>query len=208
MNRYNELEIKFLNFCEYEDIHQKMKEFTINRTKSTLDEMWFLEHPPVFTLGLAAKKEHILQTSKIPTIQTDRGGQVTYHGPGQLICYFLIDLKRKNLGVKEFVYKIEQAVIDFLVANNIMAHRLENAPGIYVNNAKICSMGLKIKKGCSYHGISFNIDMDLTPFSYINPCGFKGLKITQLKDFNINMSLDEVGKHLIPYLAKHLEYTA
>lgn len=206
MQTYNNLIIKELNLSEYEDIHSLMKEFTTNRTNDTSDEIWFLEHPPVFTLGLAAKSEHILQKTHIPIIQTDRGGQVTYHGPGQLICYFLIDLKRKKFGVKEFVYKIEQAVIDFLTSLKIKAHRIENAPGIYVNNKKICSMGLKIKKSCSYHGISFNVDMDLTPFNYINPCGYKNLQLTQLKDFNINLSLTEVNTLLMPFLAKNLGY--
>ncbi len=148
---FENLVVKNFNLSKYETIHQMMKPFTINRTKDTIDEIWLLEHHPVFTLGLAGKKEHILQKSEIPIVQTDRGGQVTYHGPGQLICYFLIDLKRKDFKIKQFVYKIEQAVIDFLQSFDINAHRIDNAPGIYVDQAKICSMGLKIKKGCSYH---------------------------------------------------------
>src|SRR3990167_7390515 len=147
---------------------KKMQEFTDSRDENTPDEIWLLEHPPVFTQGLAGKPEHILNPHAIPVVQTDRGGQVTYHGPGQLVVYTLIDLKRKHLHTREFVRTLEKCVIDVLSELSIAAVSKCDAPGVYVNNEKICSIGLRVRKGCSYHGIAFNIDMDLTPFSYIN----------------------------------------
>lgn len=198
--------IRYLGLCEYAGTFNAMQEFTKNRDADTTDEFWILEHHRVFTQGQAGKSEHIICKSNIPIIQTDRGGQVTYHGPGQLVCYLLVDLKRNNFGIRKLVSGIEQAIIDFLAQYNILGHRIENAPGIYVNNEKICSLGLRIKKGCSYHGLAFNINMDTTPFSYINPCGFKGLQITQLKNEGGPQSVSEAATSLIPFLAKHLEY--
>jgi len=159
-----------------------MLEFTLNRTDSTQDELWVLEHEPVFTLGQAGKQEHILNAHDIPVVKSDRGGQVTYHGPGQLIVYLLIDVRRNKLGIRQLVDLIENSIISVLAEYGIVGLTRPRAPGVYVNEEKIAALGLRIKQGCSYHGLSFNIDMDLTPFTYINPCGYAGMKTTQLID--------------------------
>ncbi|MCD8525112.1 MAG: lipoyl(octanoyl) transferase LipB [Gammaproteobacteria bacterium] len=165
------------------DIWQKMHDFTVQRNQHTPDELWVLEHPPVFTQGQAGKPEHILNASHIPIVSTDRGGQVTYHGPGQIIIYVLFDLKRANIGVRQFVSRLENGVIEFLASYGIKARNDCSRPGVYVGEEKIASIGLRIKKGCSFHGLSFNADMDLSPFRDINPCGYQALKMTQLKAF-------------------------
>lgn len=172
----------------YDIIFKKMQQFTNERNKETADEVWLLEHEAVFTQGLAGKPEHLLQKgvqvqSAIPVIQSDRGGQVTYHGRGQLVLYVLMDLQRKNISVKSLVCGLEEIMIRFLAMQNILAQRKQGAPGVYIEDAKIGSIGLRIRRGCSYHGLSFNIDMDLRPFQCINPCGFPNLKVTQLKDW-------------------------
>lgn len=158
-----------------------MREFTSTRDNNTNDEIWLLQHPPVFTLGLNGKPEHILNAGDIPVVKCDRGGQVTYHGPGQLVVYTLLDLKRLKLGIKQLVTRLEQAVIDTLSMQQINAGRKPNAPGIYVDGAKIGALGLRVKRGCSYHGLSLNVSMDLEPFSRINACGFEDLESVQLK---------------------------
>jgi lipoyl(octanoyl) transferase len=173
--------IKNRGIQDYQHCWEEMKTFTNQRTPETTDEIWIVEHPPVFTQGQNGKPEHILQTSQIPIVPTDRGGQVTYHGPGQWLIYTLVDVKRKKLNVREFVSALENSIIQFLAIYHIQANAKCKAPGVYVNEKKICSIGLRVRKGCSYHGLAFNIDMDLTPFSYINPCGFSELKMTQLK---------------------------
>ncbi len=167
----------------YLDTWQAMRELTDARTKDTPDELWLLEHPPVFTQGQAGKAEHILNPGDIPVIQTDRGGQVTYHGPGQIIAYPLIDLRRRGLSIRDIVSTLEQSVIDLLAEYNIHAAARRDAPGVYIDGAKIASIGLRVRKGCSYHGLSFNVDMDLAPFSRINPCGYENLPVTQLAAF-------------------------
>src|SRR3990167_2494183 len=187
--------VRDLQLSEYAVTWQKMCNFTNTRTPETPDELWLLEHPPVFTQGLAGKAEHILNPRDIPVIQTDRGGQVTYHGPGQLVVYPLIDLKRKNLYARALVKKLEQSVIDLLAQFSIPAASKCEAPGVYVNNEKICSIGLRIRKNCSYHGIALNVDMDLTPFSYINPCGYAGLKMTQLNAHR-KVTMEEIKKRM------------
>lgn len=189
-----------LGLQDYLPLWQKMKDFTENRDIDTPDEIWFLEHPPVFTQGQAGKSEHILNAGSIPIVQVDRGGQVTYHGPGQLIVYFMINIKRRQLGVRPLVNLIENTVITLLADYGIDANAKSDAPGVYVNGAKIASLGLRIRRGCSYHGLSFNIDMDLEPFSRINPCGFQNLAITQLKDWIPSASIPTI----IPQLEKHL----
>lgn len=181
--------IRNLGICDYQKIWKEMREFTETRNKNTPDEIWLLEHYPVFTLGFAGKKEHILNPGAIPVVKTDRGGQVTYHGPGQLVAYFLIDLRRRKLGVKQFVNILENTVIKLLSDYGVTAYADPQAPGIYVDQKKICSIGLKICNGCSYHGIAFNIDMELKPFSRINPCGYKNLQMTRLKDFVPNITM-------------------
>lgn len=176
--------IRQIGKIDYRKCWGEMKDFTENRTVETPDELWLIEHAPVFTLGLAGKEEHILvKDHNIPIIRTDRGGQVTYHGPGQIVIYILVDLKRLELSIRHFVTIIENSVIDYLNSyHKIKAYADRNAPGVYVNGKKIASLGLKIRKGCSYHGLSFNFAMDKTPFNYINPCGYAGLQVVNLTE--------------------------
>lgn len=181
-----------------------MQHFTDTRTPDTTDEIWLLEHPPVFTLGLNGKPEHILDAGDIPVVQCDRGGQVTYHGPGQLIAYLLLDMRRHELGVKALVSMIEQAVINLLEEYKIHGQRREGAPGIYVEDAKIAALGLRIRKGCSYHGLSLNVDMDLAPFSRINPCGFEGLAADQVQHHDLAANIQTIETALIKHLHQQL----
>ena len=182
--------IKHFGMVDYLSTWQEMKDFTLARTKNTSDEIWLLQHPPVYTLGVAGKMEHLLRNNGISVVRTDRGGQITYHGPGQIIAYLLFDVRRLKLGVRELVREMEGAVIDLLEEYSIDTTVREDAPGVYVGNAKIAALGLKIKNGYCYHGIALNVDMDLTPFSAINPCGYSGLKITQTSDLGISDGLD------------------
>lgn len=186
----SKLEIKQVGMVNYLVAWQAMKDFTDTRTTDTRDEIWIVQHPPVYTLGIAGKPEHLLHQNGIAVIKTDRGGQITYHGPGQLVAYLLLDMRRLKLGVRELVRRMENAVIDLLKDYHIDANGREDAPGVYVANAKIAALGLKIKHGFCYHGVALNIDMDLTPFSAINPCGYPGLKVTQIRDLGIT---DELG---------------
>ncbi len=189
---------------DYSPMLQQQRNFTNTRNANTPDELWQLEHRAVFTQGQAGKAEHILSSSNIPIVQSDRGGQVTYHGPGQLIVYTLIDLQRKQLGVRDLVCLLEQAVIELLASYNIKAVGNKAAPGVYVDQAKICSLGLRVRRGCAYHGLSLNINMDLTPFGYINPCGYPGLQMTQLKDYVPQISVASVTPKLIEILTHKL----
>jgi len=190
-------EVKRLGCQPYETIWRAMQTFTEQRTESTVDEFWLLEHEPVFTLGQAGKQEHILNPHNISVIQTDRGGQVTYHGPGQLVGYCLFDLKRLGLNTRELVVKIEQCIIDVLASFDIKAAGDREKPGVYVNGEKIASLGFRVKNNATYHGLSINVNNDLTPFSYINPCGIKDQKVTSLKALGKNVSLEEVGERLV-----------
>lgn len=190
------IEIIDLGVEAYDPVWQRMRNFTDTRTNITSDQLWIVEHPSVFTLGQAGKPEHILNPGDIPVIQTDRGGQVTYHGPGQLVVYLMIDLRRRKLGVRQLVGTIEQAIIKTLSDYNIQAKTRPNAPGVYVEDAKIAALGLRIRKGCSYHGLSLNVDMDLEPFSRINPCGFPNLAVTQLSELDVKSSFPEVSDRL------------
>lgn len=190
----------------YHDTWAAMKAFTTQRGAATPDEIWLLEHFPVFTQGLAGKAEHVLNPHNIPIVQTDRGGQVTYHGPGQLMAYLLLDNKRLGLLTRAFVRTIEQIIIDYLKSLHIDAHGKEGAPGVYVEEAKICSIGLRVRRGFSYHGLAFNVDLDLTPFSYINPCGFKGLTMTQVKARAPDITVALVTQDIIPYFLNHFGY--
>jgi lipoyl(octanoyl) transferase len=199
------LQVKQLGRVEYEPTWQAMLEFTTRRTAETPDEIWIVEHPPVFTLGQAGKPEHLLIDIGIPVVKIDRGGQITYHGPGQVVLYLLLDLQRLKIKVRELVTAIEQAVIDFLAAYGVTADRLAGAPGVYVGDAKIAALGLKIKNGCSYHGLSLNVDMDLHPFTAINPCGYAGLTVVQTKDFNIPLTPIQAGEQLTQYLLRQLD---
>lgn len=186
---------------------QAMRDFVDMRDSNTTDEIWLVEHNPVYTLGQNGKTEHILNAANIPVVQSDRGGQVTYHGPGQLVIYFLLDLRRLNLGVRQLVTHIENSVIQLLASYAINACANPDAPGVYVNGAKICSLGLRIRRGYSYHGLSLNVAMDLEPFSRINPCGYSNLPITQLKDLGGPSELGHVAPPLIDRLLENLGYT-
>ena len=173
--------VRRLGCVAYQPTWHAMQDFTARRDAATPDEIWLCEHPPVFTLGLAGKPEHLLRDIGVPLVKIDRGGQITYHGPGQLVAYLLLDLKRRNLKVRELVTRIEQAVIDLLADYGVAAERLPGAPGVYVRGAKIAALGLRIKNGCSFHGLSLNVDMDLSPYAAINPCGHQGMPVTQLR---------------------------
>jgi len=201
-----QLEIKDLNVKTYHDIWQQMKNFTDSRDENTRDEIWLVEHPPVFTLGQQAKKEHLLNPGDIPIIQTDRGGQVTYHGPGQLVLYPLIQLKRYDLGVRGLVTLLENLMIRLLDDYDIKAYARDDAPGVYVNSAKIGSIGLRVRRGASYHGLALNVAMDLRPFSRINPCGMSNLTMTQIQDFVPNINLSLVKQNIIVHLTQALGY--
>lgn len=205
-NTNNCLIIRQFGPVEYEPIYQAMQQFTNTRQPDTPDELWILQHFPVYTLGMAGKREHLLNTGNIPIVSIDRGGQVTYHGLGQLIFYTLMDIKRRQWAVKKLVQTLEQVVIDFLKQYEILAHRREHAPGVYVADAKIAALGLRVRRGCSYHGLSLNVDMDLTPFFGINPCGYPGLAVTQLKELGITDDLNTITKKLIDCMVKNLEY--
>ena len=199
------MEIRRLGRVEYEPTWHAMQAFTASRTADTPDELWIVEHPPVYTLGQAGKPEHVLRDVDIPIVKIDRGGQVTYHGPGQVVIYLLLDLGRLKIKVRELVTAIEQAVIDFLGSHGLSAERRSGAPGVYVGPAKIAALGLKIKNGCSYHGLSLNVDMDLSPFAAINPCGYAGLQVVQTRDFNIALTAEEAGEQLSQYLLQQLD---
>lgn len=197
--------VKRLGVCYYLDTWQSMRAFTDSRVATSQDELWLLEHPPVFTLGQAGRREHILDAGNIPVIQTDRGGQVTYHGPGQLVAYVLLDLGRAHLGIKALVNLLEAAVIDLLGELGIDAEARPGAPGVYVQGAKIASLGLRVRRHCSYHGLALNLDMDLEPFSRINPCGYPGLTVTHLADFGLDMTMDKVQLRLAYALSRRLD---
>ncbi|HEV2321446.1 MAG TPA: lipoyl(octanoyl) transferase LipB [Gammaproteobacteria bacterium] len=198
--------IRQLGLVEYIPTWRAMEEFTLKRGPETPDEIWFLEHPPVFTLGLAGKMEHVLAPGVIPVVHIDRGGQVTYHGPGQLVVYPLLDLKRQKLGVRELVEGLENAVIDTLALYGIQARGRRDAPGVYVGEKKICSIGIRVRRGCTYHGIAFNIHTDLEPFSRINPCGYQGLEMTQVSALGGPADVTRVAQDLLPALLGRLGY--
>ena len=201
------IKVRSKGLQDYPITWKEMKSFTENRRADTLDELWTLEHNSVFTQGLSGKPEHLLKATQIPIIQSDRGGQITYHAPGQLIVYCLIDIKRLGIGIKKMVSLIEQSLIEFLSTYDITAHTLKGAPGVYVNDSKIAALGLKVKNGRTYHGLSLNIDMDLSPYNLINPCGYKDLKVTQMKNLtnnilNISGIQHELSEHLINLVEK------
>ena len=179
---------------DYAQTWHDMKAFTDTRDAATQDELWLLEHPPVFTLGRNGKQEHLLAPGDIPVVRTDRGGQVTYHGPGQLVVYTLLDIRRRRLGVQSLVHLLEQAVIDLLDQYGIRGKRRARAPGVYVDDSKLAALGLRVRRGCSYHGLALNVDMDLSPFDRINPCGYEGLAVTQLRDLGIALDVGQAGE--------------
>ncbi|AST69576.1 MULTISPECIES: lipoyl(octanoyl) transferase LipB [Kosakonia] len=191
--------IRNLGLQPYAPVSQEMHDFTDRRDDDTPDEIWLVEHPPVFTQGQAGKAEHVLAAGDIPVIQSDRGGQVTYHGPGQQVMYVLINLKRRKIGVRELVTLLENTVINTLAQLDIVANARPDAPGVYVDGKKICSLGLRIRKGCSFHGLALNIDMDLAPFMRINPCGYAGMEMTQVSKLVENASMDKIRTILIQH---------
>ncbi|EPE2687027.1 MULTISPECIES: lipoyl(octanoyl) transferase LipB [Vibrio] len=202
----HQLVVKRLGRQDYEPVWKAMHEFTDQRTEETRDEVWLVEHNPVFTQGQAGKAEHLINIGDIPVVQSDRGGQVTYHGPGQLVAYFLINLRRKKLGVRDLVTIIENLVINTLKAYNIDSAARPDAPGVYVAGKKICSLGLRIRKGCSFHGLALNVNMDLTPFLRINPCGYEGMEMVQVSQFGGPDNVEAVEKQLIEELVTLLDY--
>ncbi len=199
------IQIRNLGTVDYLDTFEAMRRFTAERSAETDDEIWLLQHPSVFTQGTNGKPEHLLDLGDIPLQQIDRGGQVTYHGPGQLVVYLLLDLRRRNLGVRQLVTMLEQAVIDLLQEYGISAQRRSDAPGVYVNGDKIAALGLRVKRNGCYHGLSLNVDMDLQPFDRINPCGYSGLGITSLAQLGSNDSVESVGEKLAARLTQALD---
>ena len=197
--------VKRLGLVEYAPALEAMRVFTAGRDADTPDEIWLLQHPPVYTLGQAGKPEHLLQNpADIPLVHIDRGGQITYHGPGQLVAYLLLDLPRRKLKVRELVHLMEQAIIDTLAGYGLAAERKAGAPGVYIAGDKIAALGLRVKNGCSYHGLSLNVDVDLAPFGWINPCGYEGLRTIRMHDFGITATVDEVGERLLAQLQRLL----
>lgn len=200
------LHVRQLGLADYDPVWRAMQDFTDRRDDHTPDELWLVQHPPVFTQGQAGKAEHVLAPGDIPVIQVDRGGQVTYHGPGQIVAYPLLDIRRSGLGVRELVNRIEEAIIQVLHHYGVEGARRAGAPGIYVNDEKIASLGLRVRRGRTFHGLSFNIDMDLEPFQRINPCGFEGLRVTQLSALS-TAEFDEVEGRLVDSLVRLLGYS-
>ncbi len=201
-----ELHIRNLGVREYASVFKEMREFTQSRTSTTADEFWCLQHPAVLTLGANADQKHIISHTDIPIVQSDRGGQVTFHAPGQAIIYLLVDLRRKSIGVKQLVQSIEKSVVELLNDYNISSQARADAHGVYVNDAKIASLGLRVHGGCSYHGVALNVYMDMGPFASINPCGFPGLEVTQLKDHGVKESVELVSEKLTIRLHENLNY--
>lgn len=200
--------VRNLGLRPYEMVWEAMKTFTAGRDRSVPDELWCVQHPPVYTQGQAGKAEHILAPGSIPVVQADRGGQVTYHGPGQLVVYLMIDLPRAGLGVRQLVDLIEQSLVSVLATEKIDAAPRPDAPGVYVDGAKIASLGLRVRRGCSFHGLALNVDMDMEPFTRINPCGFSGMPMCQVRDFSPSANLDKLSGRLTDTLAVALGYDA
>jgi len=197
--------IKRLGRQDYEKVWRQMQDFTQSRDENTADQIWIVEHPAVYTLGLNGKKEHLLNIENIPVIETDRGGQVTYHGPGQLVVYLLLDIERLQLGVRKVVTLLEQAMISTLAQYGLKAESKAEAPGVYVDDKKIGSVGLRVKRGCCYHGLSLNNNMDLTPFNHINTCGYPSLEVTQLADLKVNIETYELAVPVVHHISEMIK---
>lgn len=196
--------VRQLGLQSYEPIWQKMQDFTDTRDENSPDEIWFVEHEPVFTQGQAGKAEHVLAPGDIPVIQVDRGGQVTYHGPGQQMMYVLFNLRRLKIGVRELVNWLEECIVDMLKEHDINAYAKPDAPGVYVSDSKIASLGLRVRRGCSFHGLALNVNMDMSPFMRINPCGYAGMNMVQTSELNGPSQLDEVAQGLVKHMLKRL----
>lgn len=199
--------VRRLGRRDYEPVWQEMSAFTDRRDSATTDELWLVEHPPVFTLGQAGRPEHVLDVGDIPLLQVDRGGQVTYHGPGQVVAYPLLDLRRRGIGIRRLVHELERAVIDQLGEYGIEADRRPDAPGVYVEGRKIAALGLRVRRGCTFHGLAFNVAMDLSPFSRIDPCGYAGLEVTQVSELGGPGELARVGADLVAAFCRVLRYS-
>jgi lipoyl(octanoyl) transferase len=204
----DQLHVRYLGRQPYEPVFEAMQAFTDTRDTDAADELWVVEHEPVFTQGLNGKSEHLLDTGDIPVVQVDRGGQVTYHGPGQIVIYLLVNVRRKAVGVRAMVTAMEHSIINLLSGFGITSEARPDAPGVYVKDAKVAALGLRIRRGCSYHGLSLNHDMDLLPFQRINPCGYQGLEVTQLKDLGIASSWQEIAWALCGNLVEELKYSS
>jgi lipoyl(octanoyl) transferase len=200
------LVVKNLGEKPYAETWQAMKSFTDSRDECAADEFWYVQHPPVYTLGQAGKVEHLLTPGDIPIVHSDRGGQVTYHGPGQLVCYLLLDIRRLQLGVRDLVTAIEQSIVQLINSYGVAAEAKPEAPGVYVDGRKLAALGLRIRKGCSYHGLSLNVDMDLGPFSNINPCGIEGLEVVDMKRLGIDRPMAKIMEELTDILAQQIGY--
>jgi lipoyl(octanoyl) transferase len=196
--------VKHLGLAEYQPTYAAMRAFTSSRHEDTPDELWILQHPPIYTAGLACRPQHLPRASDIALARVDRGGQITYHGPGQVVLYTLLDLARRELKIRQFVHLLEQAVIDTLGEYRVAAERKSGAPGIYVGGAKIAALGLRVRRGCCYHGMALNVDMDLSPFLAIDPCGYPGLAVTQMRDLGVDASVSDVGERLAAHLEERL----
>lgn len=200
--------VRKLGRADYVSTWEAMQRFTAARTHVTADEIWHVEHAPVYTVGLAGRDEHLpIDPTAIPVVRIDRGGQITYHGPGQVVLYTLLDLGRRALGVRAYVRLLEHAVIDLLARHGVHAEGRIDAPGVYVDGAKIAALGLRIRRGCCYHGLALNADMDLTPFEHIDPCGYRGLRVTQTRDLGIERSCDALADDLAALVLEHLSRT-
>lgn len=200
------LQVTNLGLRDYIPVWRDMQAFTQTRDAGAADRVWLLQHPPVFTLGMNARHEHLLAPGDIPVVDVDRGGQVTYHGPGQLVAYVMLDLRRRHMGVRNLVDVLEQSAIEWLRCNGVTAQSRADAPGVYVDGAKLAALGLRVRRGCSYHGLALNVDMDLAPFARINPCGYEGLPVTQVSELGIELTVDEVARQWLPYLLDRLEH--
>jgi len=200
------LVVKNLGVEPYAETWQAMKSFTDSRNESNVDEFWFVQHPPVYTLGQAGKVAHLLTPGDIPIVHSDRGGQVTYHGPGQLVCYLLLDIRRLQLGVRDLVTAIEQSIVQLINSYGVAAEAKPEAPGVYVDGRKLAALGLRIRRGCSYHGLSLNVDMDLGPFSNINPCGIEGLEVVDMKRLGIGHPMAKIVEELTDILVQQIGY--
>ena len=204
----SDLIVRKLGLQPYEPVLAAMQKFTDIRDQDTSDEIWLLEHEPVFTQGQAGKDEHLLAPGDIPVVKVDRGGQVTYHGPGQLIVYLLLNLKRLKIGVRELVTLMEESIVYVMNCYGVKAYPKADAPGVYVEEDKLASLGLRVRRGCSFHGLALNVDMDIAPFQRINPCGYPGLQMVQVKQLAAKASMDDISRHLLGYLVDRLGYNA
>jgi lipoyl(octanoyl) transferase len=197
--------VRHLGRVPYAGSYDEMRAFNTAREADCVDEIWTLEHEPVYTLGLAGRREHILDAAGIPVLATDRGGQVTYHGPGQLVVYLLLDLQRAGIGIRDYVGRLEQALIDMLAGLGIAAARREGAPGVYADGRKIAALGVRVRRGCCYHGLALNVAMDLGPFAGIHPCGYAGLEVTQISDYGVSLTTAQAAERLLPQLLRQLD---